>query len=158
MGYFKVNTNAAVDVVSGKVGIGMVIRDHLREVLASGSQPIMVGLSPDIAEAHVIYRGLIFAKDSGLLPCMVESDPQVVDKLINWCDIPISDIGTLISDIRFFGGCHSNCRIVFPPRKTNMVAHNLAKFGLTIDDDLFSMEEIPRCVASIVLGDRPTQL
>ncbi|KAK3192974.1 hypothetical protein Dsin_024284 [Dipteronia sinensis] len=39
MGSFKVNTDAALGLGKGKVGIGVIIRDHLGDVLASSSQP-----------------------------------------------------------------------------------------------------------------------
>ncbi|KAK1588690.1 hypothetical protein Q3G72_025975 [Acer saccharum] len=44
-------------------------------------------------EALVVQSGLLFARDEGLLPCVVETDAQVVVKLIEFGSAPLSDVG-----------------------------------------------------------------
>ncbi|KAK1550678.1 hypothetical protein Q3G72_022938 [Acer saccharum] len=105
-GRFKVNTDATVDLVNGKVGIGVIIKDNLGDVLASSSQPVMALLYAAIAEALATYRGLVFAFDSGLLPCTIEMDAQVVVRIIDSGSVPLSDIGTIISDVVHFLDYH----------------------------------------------------
>ncbi|KAK0594791.1 hypothetical protein LWI29_000556 [Acer saccharum] len=73
-GHFKANSNAALDLIHGKVGVGINIRNHLGEVLASCAQPILAALPPALAKATTILRGFIFASESGILPCTIESD------------------------------------------------------------------------------------
>ncbi|KAK3221879.1 hypothetical protein Dsin_008904 [Dipteronia sinensis] len=173
-GFFKANSNASLGMGNGKVGIGIIIRDYLGEVLASCSLPILVALALDVAEATAIFRGFIFASEAGLLPCTLESDAQVVVKLINTSNVPLSKIvgfeplttyveGRCIAtstkkDIICFLDCHPDCKVVFAPRQDNMAAHNLAKLGLSLDADLFWLEETPSCVAPTVWGERPAQL
>lgn len=70
-GLFKMNTDATVDVVNGKVSCGIIIRDCGGSVMASSVQPISTGFSAPVAEAMAMLRGLIFAHDSGLFPCIL---------------------------------------------------------------------------------------
>ncbi|KAK1550569.1 hypothetical protein Q3G72_021185 [Acer saccharum] len=85
---------------------------------------------PVVAEALAVHRGLLFVRDAGLLPCVVETDAQVVVKLIEFSNAPLSD--------------------------TNIATHKLARLGLSIDSALFWMDEAP-CVAPVVLDDYPIQ-
>ncbi|KAK2649619.1 hypothetical protein Ddye_017108 [Dipteronia dyeriana] len=91
-GLSKVNTDAAVDGSHGKVGVGIINRNNACDILGSSSQPFNVMMVADMAEAPAIFRGLIFAMEAGLLPCVVESDAQVVARLINEAYIPLSDM------------------------------------------------------------------
>ncbi|KAK3229054.1 hypothetical protein Dsin_000935 [Dipteronia sinensis] len=149
------NIDAALDAESGRVGVGIIIRNHLGEVMASSAQSVDAGYSPQVAEALAIFRGLIFARDSGLLPCSVESDAQVIVNLINSDDTPLSlsEVGLIVSDINRFVGSVRGCSISFVPRTANQAAHGLAKFSLSANFDSFWMEEVPPCVASHVQED-----
>ncbi|TXG48435.1 hypothetical protein EZV62_027729 [Acer yangbiense] len=99
VGTFKVNTDAAIDVVSNKVGIGIIIQDFLGSVMASSVQMIAASYSPQLAEAFAIFRGLHFVEECGLLPYAIESDVQVVINLISDGCFPCSDVGLIIKDI-----------------------------------------------------------
>ncbi|KAK3219570.1 hypothetical protein Dsin_013540 [Dipteronia sinensis] len=76
-GFYKLNTDAAVDDVNGKVSCGIIIRDCDGSVMASSVQLISTGFSAQVAEAMAMLRGFIFAYDSGLFPCILESDAKV---------------------------------------------------------------------------------
>ncbi|KAK3195407.1 hypothetical protein Dsin_026717 [Dipteronia sinensis] len=119
------------------------------------SRVVLAAVTPDVAEALDVLRGLEFARDSGLLPCFVESDAQVVVRLINTGIAPLSEVGMIIKDIIFFLECHPNCSISFVPGLANMVAHSLAKFGLSSGINSFWMEEVPPSISPFVLDDCP---
>ncbi|KAK3200738.1 hypothetical protein Dsin_024153 [Dipteronia sinensis] len=99
-----------------------------------------------VAEALAIFKGILFAKNSRIMPLFIESDAQVVVNLINSSFDPHSDIGLLIKDIR-------SCKVNFVPR----LANGLAKYGLSIENDLFWMEDFPPIVGHAVLEDYPKQ-
>ncbi|KAK0597428.1 hypothetical protein LWI29_025180 [Acer saccharum] len=52
--------------------LGMAIWDNLGSILAFGAQKIGVVYSPTKVEALAILRGLIFTKDAGLMPTIIE--------------------------------------------------------------------------------------
>ncbi|TXG55030.1 hypothetical protein EZV62_020286 [Acer yangbiense] len=128
---FKLNVDAAIDKDRGRVGIGLIIRDCNGEVLASCAQRIDDFCTPMVAEAVAILRGLMFAREVGIWPQVVESDAKAVVDLVN-CD------GLICSDM-----------------DADRAAHSIAKLGLHVVSDCVWLQECPPCVTPIVLGDCP---
>ncbi|KAK2640696.1 hypothetical protein Ddye_028491, partial [Dipteronia dyeriana] len=145
------NSDAAIDVVKRKAGIGLIVRDCSEDVLASCALSVMGGFSSVVAEAMTIRRGISFACEVGLFPCTIESDAQLVVKLINSNSFPLSEIGLVISDICKFLVGYPSCNIVYTPREANVAVHTLTKMGLTSSSDHYWMEDVPPCVAPIVM-------
>ncbi|KAK3228183.1 hypothetical protein Dsin_008045 [Dipteronia sinensis] len=82
-------------------------------------------------------------------------DVQNVVQLIDSPDTLLSEIGLVIKDIKLvLEICHA-CSVAFVPRSANMVAHHLAKLGLSVDNDCFWLEDCPSRVVPFVLGDCP---
>ncbi|KAK2662800.1 hypothetical protein Ddye_001374 [Dipteronia dyeriana] len=93
---------------------------------------------------------------SRLWPCMVESDAQVVVNLINATSAPFSDVGLFICDnIKLLEAHPTFFFVSFTHRKANTAAHHLAKLCLSLDSDMFWMEEVPPCVVLAMVGDCP---
>ena len=93
-----------MDEVGGIIGIGVAIKDHTGFVLASCSLNLAGCFDAIMAETLAIYKALVFSKDCGLFPCMLESDAAVVVSRINVgshldssSGIILSKIATLIS-------------------------------------------------------------
>ncbi|KAK3210787.1 hypothetical protein Dsin_015493 [Dipteronia sinensis] len=99
LGKYKINCDAAIDVVGRLVGFRIVIRDSEGFVMASSSLRIEAISSPPVAEAFAISRGLQLAIDTGLLPCGIESDTEVVVDWVNGSELLCSEIGSVITDI-----------------------------------------------------------
>ncbi|KAK3228735.1 hypothetical protein Dsin_000616 [Dipteronia sinensis] len=157
-GTYKINTDATMFVRGGRVGVGIIIHDYVGTVMASSAQAVQFGFSILIAEALAIKKGLLLARDMWLFPCFIESDVQVVVNLINIPDIPCSEVGLIIKDIKILLEEFSNCNIVFAPRYSNKAAHELARIGLSADEGLFWLEECPPSLRHVVLGDCPKPL
>ncbi|KAK2645800.1 hypothetical protein Ddye_020995 [Dipteronia dyeriana] len=150
---YKVNTDAAISNDVMKMGFGIIIRDSNGAVMASSVQSLNVRFPPQMAEAMAIFRGLQFAAETGLVPCVMESDAQVVINLLNSVLAPLSDVGLIIQDIFSFCEKYFSCSFNFVPRHGNMVAHCLAKLGLSSSVDDFWMEDCPPSVIPEVLRD-----
>ena len=71
-----------------------------------------------MSEAIAILRGIQLALDSGLSPCMIESDVEVVVKWINMKEPILSEIGNIISDIHGLQVQARCLSIEFVPRMT----------------------------------------
>ncbi|KAK2661322.1 hypothetical protein Ddye_007855 [Dipteronia dyeriana] len=151
-GLFKVNTDATICIERNIVGLGIVIRNHEGEVMGCSSQSTVSNYTPQIAEACAIFRGLLFAKDAGLLPAVIESDAKTVVDLINVEAPSRADIGIVISDIVYFCKLY-DIRVVFASRSANVVAHTLAKVS-HVAEDLFFLEDYPSSVENFVLADK----
>ncbi|KAK3231581.1 hypothetical protein Dsin_003462 [Dipteronia sinensis] len=130
----------------------------LYKVMAFSAQPVLAGYSPIVAEALAIFKGLQFARDTGLVPCCIESDAQVVVNLINSNNVPLTDVGIILADCKLLLEASPGCCVGFASRLANKAAHGLAKLGLSLETNCFWMEDYLSNVASIVLGDRPDQV
>ncbi|KAK3204451.1 hypothetical protein Dsin_018497 [Dipteronia sinensis] len=156
-GLYKVNTDAALDVASRKIGIGLIIHNCFGKVMASSAQSVLAVYSPLVTEELVIFRGLRFAREVGLAPCFIESKAQVVANLFNSDNVPFADVGLILKDCKLLLEASLGCCVGFAPTLANKATHGFAKLGLSLYSDCFWIEECPSNVASIVLGDCPNQ-
>ncbi|KAK3205377.1 hypothetical protein Dsin_019423 [Dipteronia sinensis] len=82
LGMYEINCDAAVDASGGFIGIGIVNRNSTGLVLVSSSQRIDVTYIAQVVEMVATNRGLLFAKELDLTPCMLEFETVVVAKWI----------------------------------------------------------------------------
>ncbi|KAK3206766.1 hypothetical protein Dsin_020812 [Dipteronia sinensis] len=153
---FKINCETAINEKEGRIGLGIVIRDHSGAVMASCFLTLAAFFDANTAETMAIYKGLIFSRDCGIFPCVIESDAAVVVKWINedshWDSISgniLVEISALVSGLHVISVSHI-------PRLANNVAHGLAKSALMVVEDRFWMEEFPPCGRRAVQLDMPT--
>ncbi|KAL5844327.1 hypothetical protein ACOSQ4_010285 [Xanthoceras sorbifolium] len=74
IGFFKLNSDTSVKSSLKAVGLGIIIRDTLGQVVLSGTTRLMNAVSIEFAEALTIQFGLSLACDAGIGPFFVESD------------------------------------------------------------------------------------
>ncbi|KAK3230321.1 hypothetical protein Dsin_002202 [Dipteronia sinensis] len=153
VGIYKVNTDAAIQSAHNRVGIGIMIRDNMGNVMGCSTQVLEACFSPQVAEATAILRGISFAIDSGLLLTVFESDAKVVVDLINSGTAPRDETGTVIADILRLIHSH-HFQVSFAPRSANMIAHSLAKLSFSFEDR-FYLETYPPCLERLVTADCP---
>ncbi|KAK3230018.1 hypothetical protein Dsin_001899 [Dipteronia sinensis] len=132
VGFFKLNTYAAIDVQKWCVGLGMVVRDHFGAVKAYSTQRIEARYSASVAEALAILRGISFAIYCGYDHLVIESDALGVVNMINSGTEISTDIGVIIGDIRCLIQNIPDARVKYVSRKANVVAHSLSKLTLTL--------------------------
>ncbi|XP_042958120.1 uncharacterized protein LOC122293670 [Carya illinoinensis] len=149
-GKYKLNWDAAMDVSRGLVGMGAIIRDYNREVLATLRARRKLTLSPFNAEAHALMLAVLFSKEAGFLDLMLEADSlHVVEKL----EKPVEDWsigGLIVKDTRNVLKSFVSWSVCHTKRDANMVAHKLAKDALLSDYDQYDLEEIPICIKQLV--------
>ncbi|KAL5759496.1 hypothetical protein ACOSQ2_018334 [Xanthoceras sorbifolium] len=132
-GWFKINSDAAVDSLRKKVGLGVII---------------LV-----VAEAMAILCGMQIASELGTLPVVVESDASSMVSMILVESPPLSDAGLIIADILQLKFSLSISQFRFASRSCNKVAHKLAKFGLSVFDFLVWVEDFPPCVEELIQSE-----
>ncbi|KAK3224782.1 hypothetical protein Dsin_004644 [Dipteronia sinensis] len=127
MGQLKLNTDAAIDVVGRRTEIGVVIRDHSGFVMASSSQRIDVGytVTPQLSQRWYLFFEVSISQQ-------IQAWDLWLWSLMPWEFYLMSML------LRLF---------------MLMVACGLAKYALTLDEDLFWMEEYPPCARDVVLAD-----
>jgi ribonuclease HI len=70
--FVKINWDAAVDSVNRRMGIGVIVRDHTREVIATISAPKNYITALDIAEAVAALKAVTFCRERGLSKVVLE--------------------------------------------------------------------------------------
>ncbi|KAK3188892.1 hypothetical protein Dsin_028453 [Dipteronia sinensis] len=105
--------------------------------MASNAQRLEVSFSPQVAEVVTILRGIDLAMDTCLVPAIVESDALGVVNLINSGHSVSAEVGMVVDDIIHRIRTSTITLVGFVPRKTNFVAHYLAKIALTVSEDPF---------------------
>ncbi|KAL5767563.1 hypothetical protein ACOSQ2_014346 [Xanthoceras sorbifolium] len=152
-GWFKINTDAALDSSRCKVGLGVVVRESYGLVLLSGSLVLDGLFSPKVAEALAILRGVQLALDSSFNPFCIESDAASVVHLISSRTNSFADIGLVVDDIILFLDRLPDFSIFAIRRSVNKVAHKLARFALGLVSYSIWLEDFPSCIASLVSDD-----
>ncbi|KAK3183220.1 hypothetical protein Dsin_030506 [Dipteronia sinensis] len=157
VGFFKLNTDAAIDVQKWCVGLGMVVRDCFGAVKAGSIQRIEARYSASVAEALAILRGISFAIYCGYDHLIIESDALGVVNMINLGTEISADIGVIIEDIRCLLQNIPDARVRYVSiRKANVVANSLSKLALTLDVSYFWLNSFPPAVERCVQDDCPS--
>ncbi|KAK2635246.1 hypothetical protein Ddye_030038 [Dipteronia dyeriana] len=117
MSLVKINTDAAIDFGSNKVGIGTIIWNGDGKVIVTGAQVVMVGFSSLVSEGVALLKGLQLGLSVSVLPYALESDALGVMNLVNATHPSRSDIGLVIHDVLQILEQFLNCSVIFAPRK-----------------------------------------
>ncbi|KAK2647634.1 hypothetical protein Ddye_015123 [Dipteronia dyeriana] len=152
-GVYKINCSALVDLGKNKVGIGIVIRDDSGFVMASCYQILVDTFDDNVVGIMAIHRGIIFRKDCGLTPCILESDKEVaVSRVVNdnFLNASYSFILVEINSLRSLAN-DLNIRAI--PKQANYIAQNIVKIDLATMENKFWMEDFPNCIKDIVEAD-----
>ncbi|XP_059442086.1 uncharacterized protein LOC132174450 [Corylus avellana] len=149
-GWFKVNCDAALDLRNGRIGLGVLVRDHEGQVKAARSVTKSGFLEPTAAEAMALFEGVRLCKDLGILSIIVEGDAQVVINAIQARDPTCSKFGQLVDDIRSLLRNFSRWQISYVSRNANNGAHKLAKEATKMIMDRFWNLSIPDCISDLV--------
>ncbi|KAG6674859.1 hypothetical protein I3842_15G068200 [Carya illinoinensis] len=124
IGTFKVNWDAAVKVDTGRIGLGVLVRDHQAYE----------------AEAHGLLLAAIFCKELVI--------NQLLGQETDW-----SMGGWLIEDTKQVLASMDEWKAGHVQREANYAAHNLAKYAILLTEDLYNIEECPTCIYSIVSSE-----
>ncbi|KAL5746127.1 hypothetical protein ACOSP7_027273 [Xanthoceras sorbifolium] len=117
------NVDAAFNYSSGKVGIGIVIRNSAGFLVCAAGLVSGPAASAAVAEDKAIVK-------KGLSHVCIESDTL---KVVNLCKEAYSsrcDLGNIIHDIKVICNCDNFSSISFSPRSSNIVAHSIVKWAL----------------------------
>ncbi|KAK7857205.1 hypothetical protein CFP56_019147 [Quercus suber] len=74
VGFYTINVDGAIPSTNGQSGVGLLIRDWNRRVIAAVSMPLPGRYSVEETEAIAVEQGLVLAKELGLEKIIVEGD------------------------------------------------------------------------------------
>lgn len=99
LGWWKLNSHAAIDSLRGLVGFGFVIRNSEGKILVTGRKRVRLKALALVAEAMAIRFGTQVTKETGLFPCLVESNRLTLINVAKGNTCSFLEEGTLAQDL-----------------------------------------------------------
>ncbi|XP_040987666.1 uncharacterized protein LOC121235384 [Juglans microcarpa x Juglans regia] len=143
---FKVNWDAAIDKGNSRLGIGVMVRNSEGAVMASLCSSMDLFPNPLLGEAVAARRASSFCAELGLQHIILEGDSLSVVKAIQHKEDSWSDTGLVIRDIKVMLSKFLSWSVLHVHREVNVIAHHLAKFALSCQDDCILIEDYPPCI------------
>ena len=105
---YKVNYDGAYFAEEEEVGIGVVVRNELRQVMASLVETLVMPSMVEILEAMAARRVMIFMEELGLHQAIFEGDSELVVKALIGDYPNRSCIGHIVKDYKSLMGFFPN--------------------------------------------------
>lgn len=134
--------DVAISISSQKVGLGAVIYTSTNRVQEKLSKPLKGTLMVLHAEALALLVRLQWVHTIGLSIKKISTDSMLLVQALNNNTEYHSELGILLSDIRILLVNYPGVIITHIGRKFNVVAHNLAKNALKLENEVSYMMDI----------------
>ena len=150
---YKVNMDATVLKSTKSVGIGVIVRDHMGDVLAALSTQLLLPLVPLEAEAKAMDVAISFTKVIVLQEVTFESDCSVlIGALSDTSKLPIS-IEIIVTGIHNKLQHFRQHQMLHAQRQGHTPAHHLAHHAKGLDNFVTWIEETPSFIEFAVIQD-----
>ena len=144
----KVNFDGALFSTQSLAGLGIVVRDPARFVLAALSQKIPLPTSVETGEVKAARRALVFAKELGFERVLVEGDSEIIVNAICGKSLLSSALGHILEDTHVLSSTFTSIFFHHIKRLGNYVAHRLARRS-SCNPLLVWMEEVPPDIVDV---------
>jgi hypothetical protein len=152
-GWLKANWDAGLDRKNGRVGLGVVIRDHLGKMWAAKSQTRHGFLDPSAAEAWAARMAVQLCIEMGTRQVQLEGDAMNVIAAINAEGGDTGEWGQITGDIHCLLRNFSQWEMKYTCRGNNKVAHALAHFAVTDVMDMVWFYTPPDCIRDLLQAE-----
>ena len=152
MGFFKINVDGAIPSVNGHSGVGVVIRDWERKVVATKSLPLSGRIAVEETEAIAMEQGMILAKNMGLERTIFEGDSLQTIQAIEVKDVRIV-IGHIVKSCLQIFPSFQEARIRHISREGNKIAHDLAQLAKKSAEEQVWISTIPAWIEDMARAE-----
>ncbi|KAI4988471.1 hypothetical protein ZWY2020_030101 [Hordeum vulgare] len=150
--YIPINSDAAIDAVGGRAGTGVVARDHEGRFIAGRYCPYAGITDHYVNEALGCRDAMLLAKERRWPIIEILSDCKtVVDDWNGGRDR--SSCGPVFREMSSYLSCFQGFELKFSGREANVVAHVLAKRGLSTEMQIVTFDVIPDFLNAAVHSD-----
>ncbi|OMO99000.1 reverse transcriptase [Corchorus capsularis] len=139
----KINFDAAVSAAKKIGAYGVVARNSSALPLGACSGMIPHVVDAYIAESFAAVRALSWAREMGFHRIILEGDALNIIRKINSHESDFSPIGAYVEEARSLKILFQNCSLQHIGKSGNMVAHHLAQHGLSINEKIVWIEDMP---------------
>lgn len=138
---------------NSKWGCGAIIQDEAGDFTAAIVTGAEGAKSVLELEARVVLEGIKLVTEMGIDRVVVESDSQLLMQYLSSSTPPISNIGSVLSDIKKISLQFRAILYSFVSKETNKVAHRLAKFGVSLNSPRRWLEYAPSFIVDVIVED-----
>jgi hypothetical protein len=141
---------------TNEAGIGVIIRNHKGEAMASMCHRIHYPHSVEAMEAYAARSAAQLAIDLGITEADIEGDSKtIVNALL--APTPCCTLyGHLINDTKIVAHSYLSVQFLHVKREGNSLAHSLAKRARFSQPLEIWMESVPPDIVSILCNDFPS--
>ncbi|KAF5444913.1 hypothetical protein F2P56_034005 [Juglans regia] len=140
---YKVNWDAGFDQSTHRMGVGIVIRDGVGDVIAFVCMPGYDVRDAVVAEANALWRAITLCEKIGIVDAILEGDALKVIKEVHDGEENCAWYGQVIEDIKLKLRFGQRWLLQYAPRESNVVAHRLAKFAMQCEEEKVWLEDCP---------------
>jgi ribonuclease HI len=152
-GTVKLNWDAAIDMKTRMMGVGVVDQDHAGGVIATQCSTRMYVCDPAMAEAVAVWTAVGLVGQLGFSNFILEGDSLVVVKALQREERNWANYGPILEETKeLLKGGHS-WEIRHVRRSANGVAHRIAKMAISLNVNQLWLTTIPPCIRDIVLAE-----
>ncbi|OMO59710.1 reverse transcriptase [Corchorus capsularis] len=141
--FIKVNFDGAFDSTRQIGAYGLIARNSDGLVLGACSGNILNVSDAFVAESFAAVRALSWSREMGFSAVVIEGDALSIIRKINSLSLDFSPVGAYVKEAKSLKVLFSSCVVQHIGRNGNSVAHDLAKHGLLLDDEIVWMEDVP---------------
>jgi ribonuclease HI len=152
-GCMKVNWDTSICSQRGLVGVGIVCRNHLGEVLGVQRKIVEGFFDPLVAEAWAGGRVIQFGMELGFTHIVLEGDSKLVVDAINAEGPSWSKIGHLVEDIQILLQNFQQWKVQAIRRSANTAAHTIARMAIRDHVVRTWRARYPECIHDIILEE-----
>ena len=152
-GWIKINIDGAFSETFGEAGIGVIVRDHLGQVILSAWKYMDGGGSVEQVEAWACREGLALAPEWAPRPAIVESDCAMVIKYLSCPSVQRSPSTFVIRAALEEAEKLPAVKFCHVGREQNGVAHELAQMAKRLRHSAVWRERVPVCVEQVYAQD-----
>jgi ribonuclease HI len=153
LGWHKVNWDAALGKQQGRMGSGVVVRDHLGRVVAARSVTRQGDFEPAAAEAMAAFLAMQTAHEMGIQTVWFEGDAKEITNAVNSRTTDWSPIGHLVDDLRLELSKFPTWKMTHVRRENNQAAHMLARRATSEVMDHRWTHCFPDCINETIVAE-----
>jgi hypothetical protein len=151
-GWLMFNVDATTFKEPSRIGVGVVIRNHVGDFKMAFCKKIHRVEDPDLAEALAVRCAVVFAKEHNLRNIIVALDCQNIIKKLQSPKLDRSQVGTIVCDVKNLV-TETPFSFMYTRRSCNEAAHVLARLADQFCDKVWC-DEAPDVIRAILCNDR----
>ncbi|XP_065870474.1 uncharacterized protein [Euphorbia lathyris] len=150
--FVKINTDATWKM-NERGGIGAIIRDEAGQAVFAAAAPTGLTASVEAAELLAILLGLETAWNWCYRHIILETDNLSIARVINGGGLVDCSVSILLDEVKVWLPNFDSVTVNHVKRSANVTAHELAKWGVFLDNHVLFVEEVPTFLVNFVQAD-----